>query len=520
MKCFGSALRFFRRLVALASFLLLTYMFIDYGMSYPAISAKLCQIQFLPAALSFSFAIFIIWLLVTLLFGRIYCSTICPLGVFQDIFARIPRMGKVRPKWFYHYAPARTGFRYALLALVVLSMGLGISAVTSLLDPYSVFGRFSSYILKPLWGGVQNIISEVNGEPRIRIMTASLFGMVLSGGMMLIIACVSLLFGRSICNVICPVGTTLGLVSKYSLFRIDINTDKCIQCRRCEHKCKASCIDMISHVVDTSRCVACFDCLTDCPNDAISYTSARHRLSIPMMQSVKPLAGSSSGLADASLEINDADVKEDATTKEEHRITRRKFLLVSMVTGANIAMAKTEKISQGVDMLENGSSVHPTLPVTPPGVRTRNEFLARCTSCGLCISHCPQKVLKPSAGEYGILRTLHPVMDFNQSWCLYDCTRCSRLCPTGALQPLSLNEKHHTRIGYAHAENKLCISWADGVKCGACSRRCPVEAINMVTDATGSGPHPVVDTARCIGCGACQYVCPSTPKAIVVTGLP
>lgn len=494
-----TVLRLLRTIVEVAVFALLTWLFVDYGMTVPSLAAKLAKVQLLPAAMAFAMTIFVIWLIVTLVFGRIYCSTVCPLGAFQDIIARLPRLGRrVRTKWHYHYSPALTGLRYVSLFIVVLSIFLGISAVTMLLDPFSIYGRFASDMLKPLWGYILKVWNDINSVPQVRITVASMLGLVISAITMLVIGVLAFRNGRTFCNTVCPVGTTLSFISRYSIFRIDINTDKCIQCRKCEHRCKASCIDLESHVVDTSRCVVCFDCLSDCPNDAIKYTFNRHQLSIPLMERVKnPVAGSTAGM----------------------NVDRRRFLTVGAVAAASPFVAKAAKTVAKVAEAEL-PRVHRNLPaVTPPGARTRREFLDRCTGCGLCVDRCPQKVLKVSLDEYGLLRALHPVMDFDASWCVYDCTLCSNLCPTNALSPLTIAEKHRSRIGLACVDTDSCISYSQGVSCGACSRRCPTGAISMVETAAGHGPHPTVDASKCIGCGSCQYVCPARPKAIKVGGI-
>lgn len=512
-------LKTFRRTVAAVCFVLFVGLFADFGMSVPSVASWLAKIQFMPAALSFSLGIFITWLLVTLIFGRIYCSVACPLGIFQDICARLPRMKRrLKSSWQYHFSAPHSVLRYSLLSLTVLSFALGISAVTSLLDPYSVFGRFGTYILHPLWGGILNLFSLIDASPQLRMMSASIFGLVLASVTMLIVAAIAFRHGRTICNSICPVGTTLGIVSRHSLFRIDINTDRCIQCRRCEHQCKSSCIDLISHVVDTSRCVVCFDCLSDCPNDAISYTFRRHQLAIPMMQKIKPLAGSATGIAETSVEMK-SDNSDNIKVSERPDNERRNFLTLSALFGLSVLSAKAREGQNILESFADGRPLNSTLPVTPPGVRKRSEFLDKCTACGLCISHCPQKVLKPSVNEYGILRALHPVMDYNASWCVYNCTRCTNLCPSGALNPLTISEKHHNRQGCAITDRFRCISFSEGVSCGACSRRCPTGAITMTPSEDGRGPYPSVDKNKCIGCGACQYVCPAKTKAIVVRGL-
>ena len=519
----GSLLRFSRIAVAVVVFALFVMLFTDFGMSIPTVAVWLVHIQFLPAAMAFSLTTFVLWLIVTLVFGRIYCSTACPLGIFQDICARLPRLGRVGPKWQYHYSEPFTRLRMVTLFIVVLSIILGISALSTLLDPYSIFGRFGLYVLRPLWAFVLNLWSKIDSAPQIRFAVASITGMVISFVTMMIIGAIAMRNGRTFCNTVCPVGTTLSFISRYSIFRIDINTDKCIQCRRCEHRCKSSCIDLVSHVVDTSRCVVCFDCLTDCPNDAISYTYNRHQLSIPLFQKVKgTVAGPAAGISTGRLDVSSSDDSASArTVGEDSRrpLDRRRFLTLGTVVAAVPVIAKAAQVADKIDTLEEPRNHRGLLPVTPPGTRSRREFLDRCTACGLCVDRCPQKVLQVSLKEYGLLRALHPVMNYDLSWCIYNCTLCSNLCPTGALHPLAVAEKHRSRIGLACADRDYCISYGKGVKCGACSRRCPAGAITMVSDDGGKGPYPVVDSRKCIGCGACQYVCPAKPKAIKVGGI-
>lgn len=517
MKKSVNCLRLGRTALAIIIFALFVGLFADYGMTVPSVASWLAKVQIFPAAMAFSLAIFVIWLLVTLLFGRIYCSTFCPLGVFQDICSRLPRLRKrVRPRWHYHYSLPHTSLRHITLFIVVLSIFLGISAVTSFFDPYSVFGRFGLNVIKPLWGEVLNLFYQMEKQPPLRVAAASALGMGVALVTMVIVGLIAFRHGRTVCNSICPVGTTLSFVSRYSIFHIDINTDKCVQCRKCEHRCKSSCIDLVSHVVDTSRCVVCFDCLSDCPNDAINYTFNRHQLSMPLMQKVRnPIAGSAAGMQSGHLDAASGQKAEKSQTSADgpKLLDRRRFLAAGAVIAAAPVVAKVSETLGSVGVRRNQR------PVPPPGVRSRREFLDRCTSCGLCIDHCPQGVLKASLEEYGLLRALHPVKDYDLSWCVYDCTRCSDLCPTGALHPLTVSEKHRSRVGLASVERSLCISYNDGVSCGACSRRCPADAISMTAPSQTNGPLPVVDTSRCIGCGACQYVCPSRPKAIVVGGL-
>ncbi|MCM1138549.1 MAG: 4Fe-4S dicluster domain-containing protein [Muribaculum sp.] len=500
-KKLGKMLRLTRIFVTVISISLMTWLFVGYGSTYPQMALWLAKIQFLPATMAFSLATFIIWLIVTMCFGRIYCSAICPLGIFQDICARVPRMINNKPKsrWTYHFKKPHRKLPNIVLFGTVLSILLGISIITSLLDPYSIYARFSLNVLRPLWWGIINLTSPLLGTAPVMIASASLLGMTVSVVMILLVASLAVKNGRLYCNTICPVGTTLGFVSKYSVFRIDINTDKCIQCRKCEHMCKSSCIDLADHVIDMTRCVVCFDCLPECPNDAIHYTYNRHQLSIPLMQKVRnPLAGGAVGM-DAG---------------------RRNFIVTGLIAAATPVAAKFNKATGLIEGSETASTV--SLPVTPPGAPSRQVFLDRCTSCGLCVSRCPQRVLVPSTTQYGVLRALHPVMNYDRSWCLYDCTVCANVCPTGALRPLTVSEKHITRIGLAKVNINNCISYIYDAECGDCARECPTKAITMTqSDRESYGPYPVVDSHACIGCGACQHICPAHPtKAIIVKGLP
>lgn len=262
---------------------LVTWMLVSYGESYPGFARWIGRVQFMPAAMAFSIATIVLWLIVTLVFGRVYCSVACPLGVWQDVCARLPRMGRVPAERRYHYSAPLTKWRNVSLACVVLAIFAGITLVTSLVDPWSIYSRACANVVKPAWGWFINIFSE----PAVKIASASVFGVTVSAISMGVIGWVAFRNGRTFCNSLCPVGTTLGYVSRYSIFHIDINTDRCVQCRKCEHVCKASCIDLISHVVDASRCVECFDCLPVCDDDAIHYTWSRHKLSTPMMQKVE-----------------------------------------------------------------------------------------------------------------------------------------------------------------------------------------------------------------------------------------
>lgn len=281
----GKVLRVIRIVVSLALFAILTASLTALGMTFPTIATFISDIQFVPAAMSFSVAVFVGWLLVTLIFGRIYCSTVCPMGTLQDIFARIPRIGRNRHP--YRYSPPLNLLRYLSLAIIFITLMAGFIRLLLLVDPYTIYDSFCSTVIRPV----------------LTMTAASFTGALISIVIIAVIGTFATRNGRTFCNSICPVGTTLSFPSRYSIFHIDINPDKCILCRRCESVCKAACIDVPAHTVDSSRCVVCFDCLTDCPNDAIRYTWERHQLSYPLLRSIDGAVTSTSAPAAADKPI-------------------------------------------------------------------------------------------------------------------------------------------------------------------------------------------------------------------------
>ncbi|MDE7092867.1 MAG: 4Fe-4S binding protein, partial [Muribaculaceae bacterium] len=225
------------------------------------------RIQFIPAILFISVTTVLLWIVVTFVFGRVYCSSVCPLGTLQDIFLRIPRLTrKMRYRNVFRYTPGVSTLRMSMLIVVFGTLVVGVTIAVRVLDPYTIFTR----IFSPL-------------------VAASAVSFTIAISILVLIAWLSARRGRLWCNTICPVGAVLGVVSGRSLYHFDINTDTCTNCRKCEYVCKAQCINLNDHVVDGSRCVNCFNCVNVCPDNSISYTTRKHRLSIPMMQSIEPV---------------------------------------------------------------------------------------------------------------------------------------------------------------------------------------------------------------------------------------
>lgn len=269
-------LRLSRIAVSLTSLVVLTLALTAPALTLPVVAPWLERIQLIPALAAYSLFTFVVWLMVTLAFGRIYCSTVCPLGTLQDIAARAVRASRsARRRRPYRYTQPRTALRYIFVAAMLMALMLQNVIAVAILDPYSAYAEMCSRLFAPVLG---------IPSPAVVLLPlpATILAAVIFGASVALAA----RGGRTICNTVCPVGSTLGLVSRYSVFQIDIDTDKCINCGRCEEVCKGTCINLCEHVVDGSRCVACFDCINVCPNDAIHYTNRRKQLSFPMMQEI------------------------------------------------------------------------------------------------------------------------------------------------------------------------------------------------------------------------------------------
>lgn len=287
-----------RVIVSVAVLAILTLGLTIYGQMLPLMPGWLSEVQLLPAAAGFALGVFVVWIAITLLFGRVYCSTVCPLGTAMDLIARLRTLcrppHRFRRRDDYRYHRPLNALRYLVLVVVLTCLIGGLMIVPAILDPYTVYERFCRGCLSPVYewlGGTPLSVADSAAVPDgfylpLQIAMCSTAGAVVGLGSMLLVGIVAWRGGRTLCNTLCPVGTTLGIVSRFAVFQPDIDTDKCIQCRKCADVCKASCIDLTDHVVDGSRCVNCFNCINVCPNDAIRYTATRKQLSVPMMQRV------------------------------------------------------------------------------------------------------------------------------------------------------------------------------------------------------------------------------------------
>ena len=386
-------------------------------------------------------------------------------GIMQDIYSWLG--GKFKKNRF-SYVKEHKWLRYSVFVLFIVCLIIGFAPVTTLLAPYSTYGRIvTSFYMHNL--------------------TVSIIAWVV----MLILGVLAFLYGRAYCNSICPVGTVLSFFSRFSLFRVRFDESKCKHCGLCEKNCKSRAIDAKTGKVDYSRCVVCFDCTAQCKSDALHYTAKRPS------------------------PVGKPSVDSEVTVDQG----RRSFLVGAALAAGTAAMAQAEmKVDGGLAVITEKQAPKRETPITPPGSVSARHMQQHCTACQLCISACPNHVLRPSTD---LMRFMQPTLSYEAGYCRPECTRCSQVCPTGAIQPITKEQKTAIHVGHAVWVKSNCAVLTDGVSCGNCARHCPTGAIQMVDyDHNGQTVKiPAINESRCIGCGACENLCPSRPfSAIYVEG--
>lgn len=487
-----------RRTLAILFAGLLTLMLLDFTGTLHAWLGWMAKVQFLPAVLALNVGVIVFLVLLTLIFGRVYCSVICPLGVFQDLVSWLA--GKRKKNRFRH-SKAINWLRYGMLALFVVAIVAGINSFVVLFAPYSAYGRMVSALLQPIYIGINNLLAQLAERMdsyafyTFDVWMKSLPVLIVAIATFIVVAVLAWRGGRTWCNTICPVGTILGFLSRFSWLKPVIDTDKCNGCGLCERNCKASCINSREHAIDYSRCVACMDCIDKCKRGAIKYARRTESPSKPMA-------------APSASDVHPSDN------------SRRAFLATAAAVAATAALkAEEKKVDGGLAEILDKKVPERQTPILPPGALTAKHFAQHCTACQLCVSACPNGVLRPATS---LDRFMQPELSYERGYCRPECTRCSEVCPAGAIQPITREEKSSTQVGHAVWIRKNCIVLTDDVNCGNCQRHCPTGAIQMVPSDENnprSRRIPVIDVERCIGCGACENLCPARPySAIYVEG--
>lgn len=351
---------------------------------------------------------------VTFLFGRVYCSTICPFGILQE-FAAILFRKKNNP------VQKNYGVKYIIAALTFGVLLGGSAVAVRYIDPYTIFSS---------------------------AVSLSVFGLIAG----LIVLAVVFFRNRFFCTNICPVGAVLGLVSKFSLFKIYIDKDTCVSCGLCAGSCPSGCINKEEKSVDNETCVKCLKCLTSCQKGGVHY-----------------------GIA--------------PKTPVKFNIQRRNFI---WTTAAFVMLGGALKA--GIEIADKTMKKFRDV-ILPPGAASENRMFNKCLNCNLCVENCPNKILVKSNEKFP---TVHIDYSKGKGYCKYDCNECSKVCPSGAIKKITSEEKEKTRIGMAAINSEKCD------KCGNCSLECPTGAITKLPDGSVS-----LNGLKCIGCGKCKAFCPA-----------
>ena len=496
-----------RRILAVLCFIAVTLLFLDFTGTLHHWLGWTAKIQLIPAVLALNFVIVAALVVLTLIFGRIYCSVICPLGVMQDLISWLH--GK-RKKNRFTYSREVKWLRYPVLVVFIIAIALGLGGLMAILEPYGTYGLIATNLFQPIYewcnNGIAAIAEHYNSYAiySVDVWMKSVASLATAASLFVIIAILAWRGGRTYCNTICPVGTLLSFFSRFSLLKVHIDDEKCIKCGMCTRNCKASCIDYENGTVDASRCVTCGNCIEKCHKDAIYYGRPRKA-------------------AATATEPATQDAEADQAVDKG----KRAFLIGSGIALASAAMAQTKKkVDGGLAAIEQKEMPERKNPITPPGSISARNMARHCVACQLCVAECPNQVLQPSGD---MLTFMQPIMSFERGYCRPECNSCSQVCPTGAIKPITIEKKSSTKIGTAVWTHFLCIPTRqkdeDGnpISCGNCARHCPAEAITMIQldEKDEKSPMvPSINAAKCIGCGKCEYVCPARPAAAIhVEGL-
>jgi ferredoxin len=416
-------------------------------------------------------------ILLTFFYGRVYCSILCPFGILQDLLSWSTRqfhdIRLVRDK-------SKVSLHYTIATFTTIAGITGFTLPLALLEPFSLCGKLMTATVQPSVVLFVKFLEDnkISWVPEMSYNPISIANSVLSAGIIILLIHIVAHKGRLFCNTLCPTGAALRFIAGFSRNKLAIDTSKCVICGMCEPTCKAGCIDLQIQKIDFQRCVMCMNCVATCPNDAIRF--------------------------------NPESQTEPSRKKVQFSETRRKIILGTAASIAGIAVPMI-----AAKPLKNGK-----VPILPPGALNLKRFQSKCTSCHLCVSVCPTKVISPAFLEWDMAGLLRPHLTFRNGVCKEDCNECSKVCPTGALKEIPLKNKKLLKIGDVEYKKDLCIVKTEETACKACADHCPTNAIKMVPYANNL-MIPEVNSDLCTGCGGCEYACPVKPvKAIRVRGIP
>ena len=457
-----------------------------------------------------------LWVLVpTLLLGRIFCGWICPYGTLHQFVAWIFNIRRTKHDIDKNRYRTAYQLKYMLLAIFVVLALFG-SLQIGLLDPLCLLTRSFTVSIAPAVDSAlppgASALSSAPGASEQRIFSGAWF----VGLMIVALVGMNLVIPRFFCRVLCPLGAFLGVLSRFSLWRIDRDLTKCTDCDLCLRRCEGA--SDPQDALRKSECFVCFNCIDDCPEDALSFA----RSPIPVKERI--VGNITRGAA--TLFGKRVISKRPETEKRAPEMPRRRWILASM---AGVLAFPFLRFSKAVNKRGFNEKT-----IRPPGTVAEPEFLERCIKCDQCINVCPTNVLQPSTlAEGGLEGLWTPVMDFSVGFCQLNCTLCGEVCPTGAIQKISLDRKlgldryqdeGPVRLGTAFFNRGRCLPWSMETPCVVCEEVCPTtpKAIGTYDEviARWDGTKvtlnkPYMRPELCIGCGICEHECPVLDDAAV-----
>ncbi len=417
----------------------------------------------------------------TILLGRIFCNWICPYGILHHFIGWAFGKGRGDDQTRIESNRYRGIYqiKYVILIAMLVAAVFG-SLQIGLLDPICLFYRSVSTAIFPA------INFAVPGSLYIRQYFHA--GAWAIGFLLFVLVGMNVVIPRFFCRVLCPLGAFLGTLSSAALWRIDRDPTKCVDCDLCLKNCEGASDPHTQ--LRKSECFVCFNCIEDCPEDALSFKFMPTR-------------------------------EQEVTTPD---VPARRAFLGLLLGGAFFGFGR----GSGASDRDYSKKV-----IRPPGSVEEKEFLERCIKCDQCIRVCPTNVLQPAIFAAGIEGIWTPILNMKVGYCELNCTLCGQVCPTGAIQRITIEEKTGVgefaeqgpvRIGTAFYDHGRCLPWSMDIPCVVCEEVCPVSPKAIftrevtVTKRDGSRitlHQPYVDPALCIGCGICERECPVTDEAAI-----
>lgn len=446
--------------------------------------------------LPIDFRLMIGLIILTLLWGRFFCGWVCPVGTLFDLIARIlpERRQNTAQKPGHHFK-----YFFLLLLLIVAITGLNLVGIV---DPLTIFVSSFTYAVLPyadyLLRGILSLLYKIPFLlPITERIDASIYQEIMGVmqrqyqygwiyfAIFLSLILLLLIQRRYWCRYLCPLGALLGFLARPSLFRRKVS-EACTECGICAEHCRMNSIGVPAVANAHQECIMCLECRELCPVDAIRFSPFT--------------AGDESGRF------------EDIPINYQRRYLIKTIVATALMLPIIKVVAESEEHSGGEYLLR------------PPGALPEDQFIKQCIRCGQCLRVCPENALHPTLFEAKFSGLWTPVLVPRLGYCAYNCNLCGKVCPTGAIEHLSINEKRKFVIGWAYFDHNRCLPWAQNIECSVCEEACPISPKAIIlreenyVDDEGNVKlikRPYVIESLCIGCGICENKCPLNGESAI-----